>query len=155
VRADKSFDEIGQLRSELERTSEILAKRVQGLRGKEMQIRAIIDSTPTIIFIKDLESRFLFLSRSYGKSFGLRIEEALGRTSAEIFGEKIGTALRSNDLAVIESKQPAQFEEFIVVRGKPFTYLSVKAPLFDANGEVYGICGISTDISNRLRTLAA
>jgi hypothetical protein len=34
-------------------------------------------------------------------------------------------------------------------------YLSVKAPLFDANGEVYGLCGVSTDISNRVRILAA
>ena len=32
------------------------------------------------------------------------------------------------------------------------TYLSIKVPLFDHTGQVYGTCGVSTDITERKRT---
>ena len=150
VAEKESWDEIGQLRSELERSSEILAQRMQALRESEAQLQAIIDGSTAVIYMKDLESRFLLVNSAYEKSFGLKASDALGRTPVEIFGPDIGEKLRANDLAVMTSKRPAQFEESIVVTGKCFTYLSVKSPLYDAKGEVYGICGVSTDITDRV-----
>ena len=146
---ERSFDEIGQLRSELERTSETLAKRANALRASEAQIRALVDNTTAVVYMKDLESRSLFLNGAFEKKFGLKAGHALGRGPVELFGRKMGEALRANDLVVLNTKQPAQFEETITIHGKHFTYLSVKAPLCDDQGEVYGLCGVSTDITDR------
>ena len=146
---ERSSDEIGQLRSELERTSETLAKRANALRASEAQIRALVDNTTAVVYMKDLESRFLFLNAAFEKKFGLKAAHALGRGPVELFGRKMGEALRANDLAVLNTRQPAQFEESITIHGRHFTYLSVKAPLCDDQGEVYGLCGVSTDITDR------
>ncbi len=146
---ERSLDELGQLRSELERTSETLAKRANALRASEAQIRALVDNTTAVVYMKDLESRFLFLNGAFEKKFGLKADHALGRGPVELFGRKMGEALRANDLVVLNTRQPAQFEESITIHGKHFTYLSVKAPLCDDQGVIYGLCGVSTDITDR------
>lgn len=138
-----SADEIGQLQAEIQRSSEVLASRVSDLRAQEMQLRTFMDQSGAIVYLKDLESRFLMVNRGYERAFGLAAKDALGRKPEELFGEKLGRRLRENDLAVIESREPAEFEEKIVIGGKEISYVSVKAPLLDEEGMPYGICGIS------------
>lgn len=59
-------DEIGQLEKELEVTSELLARRAKKLRESEDRLQAIIDQTTAVIYVIDLEGRFLryFQSKS-------------------------------------------------------------------------------------------
>jgi PAS domain S-box-containing protein len=109
----------------------------------------ILDNTTAIIYLKDLESRFLLVNQAYKNCFGLTSEQAIGRSPTELFGEKVGQQIRANDLAVMRSKAATQFEETITVNGKHFTYLSVKSPLYDTKGDIYGLCGVSTDVSAR------
>jgi len=146
---ERSFDELGELRSELERTSEILAKRAQAVREREAQMQMILDNTTAVIYLKDLESRFLLVNQAYKNSFGLTSEQAIGHSPIELFGKKVGEQIRANDLAVLRSKRATQFEESITVNGRHFTYLSVKSPLYDSDGKIYGLCGVSTDVTAR------
>jgi PAS domain S-box-containing protein len=149
VTSEKDKDEIGQLQAELERTSEIIAGRTRELRASEAQLRTIVDNTTAIVYIKDLESRFVLVNAQYERAFGFKSGQIIGRSPVELFGKEIGSALRANDLQVIQSRKPAQFEEQMVRNGKILTYISVKVPLLDEAGEPYGLCGISTDISSR------
>jgi PAS domain-containing protein len=86
LRENKSADEIGQLQSELERASEVMASRVAELRTSEAQLRTIIDHTGAIVYIKDLESCFLMVNRGYEQTFGLSSAQAIGRGPVELFG---------------------------------------------------------------------
>jgi two-component system CheB/CheR fusion protein len=149
VTSEKDKDEIGQLQAELERTSEIIAGRTRELRASEAQLRTIVDNTTAIVYIKDLESRFVLVNAQYERAFGFKSGQIIGRSPVELFGKEIGSALRANDLQVIQSRKPAQFEEQMIRNGKILTYISVKVPLLDEAGEPYGLCGISTDISSR------
>jgi PAS domain S-box-containing protein len=148
VRSEKDKDEIGQLQDELEHTSEIIASRTRDLREREGQLRAIVDNTTAIVYIKDLESRFVLVNGQYERAFGFRSGQIIGRSPVELFGEEVGNVLRANDLKVLQSRKPAQFEEQMLRDGKFLTYISVKVPLLDAAGRPYGLCGISTDISS-------
>jgi PAS domain S-box-containing protein len=139
---NRGGDEIGQLQSELERASEVMASRAIELRTSEAQLRTIIDHTGAIVYIKDLESRFLMVNRGYEQTFGLSSAQAIGRGPVELFGEEFGGQLRANDLAVLQCGQPAKFEERILRDGQVFTYISVKAPLIGPEGKRYGNCGI-------------
>jgi PAS domain-containing protein len=51
----------------------------------------------------------------------------------------------------METRSPVEAEEVVPQDGGPRTYISVKVPLFDADGRGYGVCGISTDITERKR----
>jgi signal transduction histidine kinase len=54
-------------------------------------------------------------------------------------------------LQVLEQKRPLEFEETVPQDDGIHTYVSIKFPLYDSGGAVYGVCGISTDITERKR----
>jgi PAS domain S-box-containing protein len=52
---------------------------------------------------------------------------------------------------VLKARAPLEMEELISHRNGDRTYISIKFPLLDSDGEPYGICSISTDITERMR----
>ena len=144
-------DEIGQVEKELEVTSEFLAGRAKKLRESEERLQAIIDQTTAVIYMKDLEGRYLLINRHYEELFGVTREEARGRTDAEVFPKQIAAKFRENDLRVMSAGRPMEFEEIAPHRDGLHTYISLKFPLLDASNRPYAVCGISTDISERKR----
>ena len=59
--------------------------------------------------------------------------------------------IRGNDRLVLEKGETSRKEEttFNLKDGRTSTYLSVKIPLHNEAGEIYALCGISTDITER------
>ena len=151
---EPSKDEIGEVKRELTLTSERLAGRTRELRERESELRAIIDNTTAVIYIKDTSSRFLVVNRALEEAFDLPPGTALGKLCDELFRPDVAEKVRANDLAVLQSGQPAQFEEEMELAGEKRTYLSVKVPLLDEAGTPYAICGVSTDITARQQVAA-
>jgi DNA-binding CsgD family transcriptional regulator len=56
---------------------------------------------------------------------------------------------QANDRKVLKAQAPLEMEEVALHDDGPRTYISIKFPLFDSNGIPYGVCGISTDITER------
>src|SRR6266404_1992993 len=123
------------------------------LRQSEERLRAILDHTGAIVYIKDLKGRYLLVNRRY--EVVARISEGLilGKTDYEIYSRNVADVFRANDLRVLETKTNMQFEEIDFLEDGKHTYLSVKVPLLDPNGVPYAVCGISTDITERKRVL--
>ena len=122
----------------------------QSLSASELRFKSILDNTPTVIFCKNPDGTYLLINRQYEKLFGITDAAFKGKTDADVFPEEQALALRGNDLLVLHTGQPQIFEE--IVRhpdGEIHTYLSHKFPLRDADGKIYALCGISTDISER------
>ncbi|OWJ91516.1 histidine kinase [Pseudomonas sp. A46] len=112
-------------------------------------LRQIVDNSSAVIYVKDLEGRLVLVNRAFERLFKVRAERVLGRTDHDFFPREIADALRANDLRVAQSGHELEFEEQVPMGGIIRTYLSNKFPLFDSDGRVTAICGISTDISSR------
>jgi PAS domain S-box-containing protein len=109
---------------------------------------AVINMTPDLVFVKDLQSRALL--RNPAARFGRTWEEIEGRKEAE-WHAKPGEAEQvvANDRQVIASGKSMQFvERFTTDQGERIL-LSTKSPLFDEAGDVIGTIGVSTDITER------
>ncbi len=126
----------------------------KALRESQERLQAIIDNTSTVIYLKDCQGRYLLINRQHENLFNLSKNQMIGKTDAEIFPAEIAAAFRSNDRKVLAAEMPLEFEETVPQDDGIHTYISIKFPLWDSGGKAYGICGISTDITQRKRTEA-
>src|SRR5215813_8765376 len=119
------------------------------LRRNEAQLRNILDQSLTVVFVKDLEGRYLRINRRYEVLHGVTEAEVKGKTDYDIHAKEIADAVCANDQEVIAADMPLQVEERVVAVDGPHDFISVKFPLRDKSGRPYAICGISTDITER------
>ena len=109
------------------------------------------DNSAAIIWVKDLEGRYLLINGSYEKLFDLRREEIIGKTDYELTPAERADIFRAVDQQALATGTVVQAEEAAFHDGESTTYLSVKCPLCDDKGEPYALCGISTDITEHKR----
>ena len=120
------------------------------LKKTRDQLQAILDNTTALIYIKDLDGRYMLLNRAAETLFDMRAEDIIGKSDEFLFNEQ-AAILQYNDKQVITMQRPMQFEERLSIHDVEHTYISMKVPLLDELGRPYGLCGISTDISRRTR----
>ncbi len=123
----------------------------KALRDSEERLRGIIDNSTAVIFVKDLEGRYLLSNREHARQVGIDSAEIAGKTDYDCFPMDLADTYRENDRQVLASGKAIEFEEHVQQNDRLHSYVSVKFPLHDAIGEIYAVCGISTDITERLR----
>jgi PAS domain S-box-containing protein len=123
----------------------------QELRQAEERIRAILESSPNWIFLKDTEGRYLLVNREVERVFGMSQEEIKGKRDSEIFPPEHAAEYRANDLKVLREGLTMEFEEIALLEDGPHTSIVHKFPLFDTHGNIYATGGVATDITERKR----
>ena len=126
-------------------------------RAGEARLQAIIDSSPTLISVKDLQKRYLLVNRRWEELYGISAEQALGRTGREVGAPDADT--RNDELDDDVAAAGARLEEMSTVGvpgpdGEPPRDLAlfvVKFPLRDADGEIYAVGTVATDLTERRR----
>jgi formate hydrogenlyase transcriptional activator len=119
------------------------------LRTSEEQLQSILDNSTTVIYMKDLEGRYLRVNRHFEELYKIEKGQAKGKTDFDLFPKSMAENLRANDHKVLETLAPLEFEEVVSHTGGIHTYISIKVPLFDPWGRPYAVAGISTDITER------
>jgi PAS domain S-box-containing protein len=115
------------------------------------QLLALIDNTSAVIYMRDLEGRYMLVNREYERLFGVSRDTIVGLTDHDLFPPAVADEFRANDLQAAQRGRPVQMEEVAPGDDGTQTYITVKFPLFDGAGEPYAVCGISTDITDRKR----
>ena len=121
------------------------------LRESEARLRDILDRAPAVVFLKDRAGRRLFVNAEYLRIFARQPHEVLGKTDFDLFPAEIARVLKANDEQVWQTGVPRAVEETVSQTDGLHTYLSQKFLLRDSTGAAYALCGIATDISERLR----
>ena len=123
------------------------AVRLRGAEDAELLLQ-VIDNTSAVIYLRDLDGRFLLINRTFEQLFGISRQRITGLTDFDLFPPKTAEQFRANDLKALADRAPVQIEETVAhPDGQPHTYITVKYPIEDADGRPCAICGISTDIT--------
>jgi PAS domain S-box-containing protein len=132
------------------------------MKQSEQLLRTVINSTPDWIYIKDLGHRYLLVNQAFGDSMHLAPQEFVGKNDLEIgFPDEIvnGDPLKgirgfwSDDREVINTgKSKFIMEEPSVIDGKPQVMSTVKVPLIDSEGFVWGVLGFVHNITELKKT---
>jgi PAS domain S-box-containing protein len=121
------------------------------LRESHARLQAVMDNSPTMIFLKDTEGRYLLSNKEFAKITHRASAETVGKTDAELFPPEQAAAFRTNDREVLQAGTAMKFEEVALHDDGPHTSIVHKFPLCDASGKIYAIGGFVTDITERKR----
>lgn len=111
--------------------------------------RNLLAATDEIIYFKDLQSRFIMLSRAWGTITGRDPEELLGLTDFDVYEHEHAAAAYADEQQIIATGVPMvnkQERETWPDRA-PRWVTSTKTPLRDSAGRIIGTFGISRDIT--------
>ncbi|WP_184415111.1 diguanylate cyclase domain-containing protein [Rhodocyclus tenuis] len=146
-----SEDEIGELIAGFNTLLADIAQRKNALRTSEQRLFTILESVDAFIYLKDKDGRYLFANRRVRDLFGASMEEIVGKGDEHFFSADAVAGIRANDAQVLRDGVTLRSEETStsLESGGESTYLSVKLPLRNEAGEIYALCGISTDITAR------
>ncbi len=119
------------------------------LKESQTRLQAIMDNTSAIIFMKDMEGRYIMVNRQYLEVNSLIGEAVIGRTDFEIYSREFADTIIKNELKVLQTEKPIQYEEELFFENQRQTYLASKFPMYNEQGKMFAICSISTDITER------
>ncbi|MCK9397818.1 MAG: PAS domain-containing protein [Methylobacter sp.] len=135
-----------QLQAEIEQRK--MAEKA--LRESENKLAAILDSVEAFIYIKDCNYQYRYANQPLRQLFGKAAEDIIGKSDDDFFDQATAAKLRENDRCVIEQGECTASEEIGIDKNNAaYAYLTVKQPLRREDGGIYGLCGISTDITER------
>jgi len=126
-----------------------LKQAQKDLLSSQKLLQSIIDNTPALVYTLDKDGRFLLINRPLEKLFGHTNAEMIGHGREDFVPAELAQQHRDNDLEIFQSGEGKIFEEENMEPDGRHVYLTTKFPLRDANGNIYAVCGISTDMTER------
>jgi len=123
------------------------------LQNSEELRNTILNNIGAYIYLKDMQYRYTYVNSKVCRLFGRNEQEIIGNDDASFFSASSVEEIKRSDRLVIEHGETVTGEEIAVASSDevPRTYWAVKIPLRDGDGSIYGLCGISTDITDRKR----
>ena len=122
-------------------------KAEQELENNKHFLQSIIDNTSAIIYVKELNGKFLLVNKSYHRYLNEDINKILGHTLLDLVNDSKSEQQHQLDMKILQSGQTIQIEENMNFNNEESNFISIKFPLFNIHNEPYAICNISTDIT--------
>jgi len=114
-----------------------------------MRLQAVLNNIPLVLYIKDLEGRYLMVNKNFSGLSDVSEEIIVGKNDFEIpqFIDK--AQFYSNiDQRVLNAGKPIEFEEIVTSNNVDRNFLVTKFPLIDKNNNIFAIGGVAKDITD-------
>lgn len=119
------------------------------LRDLQVRFQAILDYSPSAIFLKDLNGRFLFASKEFARRGNIAASDVPGKTDYDFLDAEEARKLEASDQEIIATGGVRQIEMVVATPDGERTIISLRFPVLDSDGKMIGIGGIGTDITER------
>jgi diguanylate cyclase (GGDEF)-like protein/PAS domain S-box-containing protein len=122
----------------------------QALWASETYLNAILRYSPALISVKDLDGNVVLASEHYKEMANIDETGFVGKNVFDVYPKDIAQSMWELDKATKTKQQTYEFELNLMHKdGSQHTYLMVKFPLRNKENNVFGVCTIGTDISER------
>jgi PAS domain S-box-containing protein len=157
VRGDDELQRLGasfnamadQLKSQSEALKQSHAQLEERIRERTGLLHAVIDNSPAIIAVKNLDGRYVLVNEKFSEMFHRTQDEVVGKTNQELFERAVADALAPMQERATRSAKALTEEEYVPHESGQRIFQSVTCPLRDASGNIYGIVTVSADITER------
>lgn len=143
---NKSLEQIQKYQS----SKESLKVSQSELSKYDTLLNTIINSSPDAIFAKDLDGKFILFNKGAANLVNVDPKKIIGMDEYAIFKPETVKKHQEIEKEIIANGEVVTFEETNITKdGKENTLLVTKGPLLDMENNVFGIFGISRDITDR------
>ena len=110
----------------------------------------IINSVDNLIFVKNIDHKYIECNRAFEKFIGKSKENLIGKSDFDFFDNELAQFFQDRDEEMLAQKKPvSNFEWVTYPDGSRVYLLTVKAPLFDRDGKIIGLVGNSADFTEQ------
>ncbi len=122
------------------------------LKETNTRLQTLIQAIPDIVYFKDAQGRNVVVNKAFEDLVGLSQKEIIGKTDDQILQPKLAEYCKKGDEEVMRTREPFLSEEESTKEdGETIFYDTIKAPLYDDQGNIIGIVGVSRDVTSRKR----
>ena len=145
-------EDIGRLQDRYENELTHRRKVEQALMESEAFYQSLVETLPLAMLRKDLTGRFTFANRLLCEAFNRPLESIIGHSDHDFFPRELAEKYRADDRHVLEQRSTFETtEEFQTPAGDlRYTHV-VKSPVYDSAGNLVGIQGIFSDVTEKER----
>ena len=114
-------------------------------------LSAVIESTGDVVYVKDLQGRYILINSAGAELLGHTQDEIRGQDVRQFFPPAVAERVISVDRKVLESGQAHTTDELIPSAAGMRIFETVKAPYRDERDQIVGVVGISRDVTEKRR----
>ncbi len=120
------------------------------LAQSEGRLRAVINHSPSLIVLKDLDGRLILANRTFEEWYGVKPGNWFGKTDYEFMPKDRADAVRVYDRQVLSSESALQDEiELPYGDGLHHVVEFTKFPVRGENGKILGVGSVVNDVTDR------
>ncbi|MFW5911897.1 MAG: PAS domain S-box protein [Candidatus Hadarchaeota archaeon] len=121
------------------------------LRFRNTLLESLLENIPDTVYFKDGKANFIEVSNSKAEELGVDKEEVVGKSDLDFFPEEQARKMYADDMRVIQDEESIvdKEEKYVTPNGEEKWVSTTKVPLYDSEGSVMGMMGISRDITKR------
>ncbi|MCP5007067.1 MAG: PAS domain S-box protein [Planctomycetes bacterium] len=128
------------------------------LKQTTAMLTNVLDSTPDMIFVKDMELRTIMCNKYFAAAVGKKPEDLLGKTDIEngwnpelVQGnpDKGIRGFENDDREALSGRTIHNPADLANVGDKVLVFDTKKIPLYDSDGSVIGVLGVARDVTDR------
>ncbi len=125
----------------------------QQVEESERKLLMILENVDACIYLKDIQGRYQFANRPVRELWQVSMEAIIGSGDEKFFDAASTAQILHDDAQVLKEGKTLRTEEVgvMALTGQKGTFQSTKLPLRREDGSIYGLCGISIDISERIQ----
>ena len=132
--------------------AELERKRVElELKDSNGKLRTIIEGTSDVIYLQDLEGRYLLINPAGAAALDMREDEVVGKADHELFPPEEAAMLRKENDTVARTGEPLINEVAVTLAGETQYFQTNKAPHRNESGSVVGVIGVCRNVTEMKR----
>ena len=121
----------------------------RSLAENEARLRTLVQTIPDLIWLKDMNGVYLACNTIFERFFGAKERDILGKTDYDFVDRELADFFREHDRKCMAAGKPSSNEEWLTFADDGYRGLfdTIKTPMYDAEGKLIGVLGISHDIT--------
>ncbi len=126
------------------------------LARERTYLQTLLETIPDLVWLKNSNGIYLSCNKSFERCVGIPATAVIGKTDFDFVPREQAEFFRHNDQTAIARGGPTRNEEVLTFAADGYqgVFETTKTPVYDAQGRIIGVLGISHDITERKRTEA-